>query len=100
MQLKFLEFCHVCLTGHLLPCLSHTPSFVMFVSQAISIVGDEVFSFAMSLTPNATEGAGYADTAKTDGRVKLNVGCIQVVYLHKFFMSLLVSFTQLEESGS
>ncbi|XP_039984071.1 vacuolar protein sorting-associated protein 13C [Xiphias gladius] len=57
--------------------------------KAISIVGDEVFSFTMSLTPNATEGAGYADTSKTDGRVKLNVGCIQVVYLHKFVMSLL-----------
>ncbi|XP_042337351.1 vacuolar protein sorting-associated protein 13C-like, partial [Plectropomus leopardus] len=56
---------------------------------AISIVGDEVFSFTMSLTPNATEGASYADTSKTDGRVKLNVGCIQVVYLHKFIMSLL-----------
>ncbi|XP_073320353.1 intermembrane lipid transfer protein VPS13C isoform X2 [Pagrus major] len=57
--------------------------------KAISIVGDEVFSFTMSLTPNATEGAGYADTSKTDGRVKLSVGCIQVVYLHKFIMSLL-----------
>ncbi|XP_070763918.1 intermembrane lipid transfer protein VPS13C isoform X2 [Enoplosus armatus] len=60
--------------------------------KAISIVGDEVFSFTMSLTPNATEGGGYTDTSKTDGRVKLNVGCIQVVYLHKFIMSLL-SFT-------
>ncbi|XP_030269125.1 vacuolar protein sorting-associated protein 13C [Sparus aurata] len=59
------------------------------VSLAISIVGDEVFSFTMSLTPNATEGAGYTDTSKTDGRVKLSVGCIQVVYLHKFIMSLL-----------
>ncbi|XP_056135016.1 intermembrane lipid transfer protein VPS13C [Lampris incognitus] len=57
--------------------------------KAISIVGDEVFSFTMSLTPKATEGAGYADTSKVDGKVKLNVGCIQVVYLHKFFMSLL-----------
>ncbi|XP_041649214.1 vacuolar protein sorting-associated protein 13C isoform X2 [Cheilinus undulatus] len=57
--------------------------------KAISIVGDEVFSFTMSLTPNATEGAGYADASKTDGRLKLNVGCIQVVYLHKFIMSLL-----------
>ncbi|XP_074513317.1 intermembrane lipid transfer protein VPS13C isoform X9 [Sebastes fasciatus] len=57
--------------------------------KAISIVGDEVFSFTMSLTPKATEGAGYADTSRTDGRVKLNVGCIQVVYLHKFIMSLL-----------
>ncbi|KAG7239598.1 hypothetical protein INR49_028750 [Caranx melampygus] len=57
--------------------------------KAISIVGDEVFSFAMSLTPNATEGAGYADTSKTDGKIKLNMGCIQVVYLHKFVTSLL-----------
>ncbi|KAL0188331.1 hypothetical protein M9458_015430, partial [Cirrhinus mrigala] len=50
---------------------------------------DEVFSFSMSLTPKATEGAGYTDTSKVDGKVKLNVGCIQVVYLHKFVMSLL-----------
>uniref|UniRef100_A0A673YEK7 Vacuolar protein sorting 13 homolog C n=1 Tax=Salmo trutta TaxID=8032 RepID=A0A673YEK7_SALTR len=57
--------------------------------KAISIVGDEVFSFSMSLTPKATEGAGYADTSKTDGNVQLNVGCVQVVYLHKFVMSLL-----------
>uniref|UniRef100_A0A3Q2G954 Vacuolar protein sorting 13 homolog C n=1 Tax=Cyprinodon variegatus TaxID=28743 RepID=A0A3Q2G954_CYPVA len=57
--------------------------------EAISIVGDEVFSFSMSLTPNATEGPGYTDTSRTDGRVKLSVGCIRVVYLHKFFMSLL-----------
>ncbi|KAM9860925.1 intermembrane lipid transfer protein VPS13C [Aulostomus maculatus] len=57
--------------------------------KAISIMGDEVFSFSMSLTPNATEGAGYADVSKTDGRVKLNVGCIQVLYLHKFVTSLL-----------
>ncbi|KAL6113696.1 vps13c [Pungitius sinensis] len=57
--------------------------------KAISIVGDEVFSFTMSLTPNATEGPGYADTSKTDGTVRLNVGCIQVVYLHKFITSLL-----------
>uniref|UniRef100_A0A8C5FI68 Vacuolar protein sorting 13 homolog C n=1 Tax=Gadus morhua TaxID=8049 RepID=A0A8C5FI68_GADMO len=65
-----------------LPC-------VVCALQAISIVGDEVFSFAMSLTPSATEGPGYTDTSKVDGRVKLNVGCIQVVYLHKFVMSLL-----------
>ncbi|XP_035991633.1 vacuolar protein sorting-associated protein 13C isoform X3 [Fundulus heteroclitus] len=57
--------------------------------DAISIVGDEVFSFSMSLTPNATEGAGYEDTSRSDGRVKLTVGCIKVVYLHKFIMSLL-----------
>lgn len=57
----------------------------------MSIVGNEVFNFTMSLMPNATEGAAYADTSKTDGRLKLNVSCIQVVYLHNFVMSLLVS---------
>ncbi|XP_028257848.1 vacuolar protein sorting-associated protein 13C isoform X2 [Parambassis ranga] len=66
--------------------------------KAISIVGNEVFNFTMSLTPNATEGAGYTDTSKTDGRVKLRVGCIQVVYLHKFIMSLL-NFTNNFQSG-
>ncbi|KAF6715265.1 Vacuolar protein sorting-associated protein 13C [Oryzias melastigma] len=59
------------------------------VFQAVSIVGEEVFSFNLSLTPNATDGAAYIDTSKTDGEVMLNLGCIQVVYLHKFFMSLL-----------
>lgn len=53
-------------------------------------MGDEVFNFNMSLTPNATDGDGYTDTSKVDSKIKLNVGCIQVVYLHKFFMSLLV----------
>lgn len=52
---------------------------------------DEVFSFNMSLTPKATEGEGYTDTSKVDGKVRLNVGCIQVVYLQKFVMILLVS---------
>ncbi|KAM8876931.1 intermembrane lipid transfer protein VPS13C isoform 3-T3 [Synchiropus picturatus] len=57
--------------------------------NAVSIIGDEVFSFQMSLTPNETEGFGYTDTSRTDGAVTLNVGCIKVVYLHRFFMSLL-----------
>lgn len=73
------------------PLISPDVSVVLPVLQAVSIVGDEVFSFSMSLTPNATEGAGYADTSKTDGQVKLRVGCIRVVYLHRFIMSLLVS---------
>ncbi|XP_076880007.1 intermembrane lipid transfer protein VPS13C isoform X2 [Brachyhypopomus gauderio] len=57
--------------------------------KVISIVGDEVFSFSMSLTPKATEGAGYTDTSQVDGSVRLSVGCIRVVYLHRFAMSLL-----------
>ncbi|RXM97983.1 Vacuolar protein sorting-associated protein 13C, partial [Acipenser ruthenus] len=57
--------------------------------QAVSIVGDEVFSFNMALYPNATEGDAYTDTSNVDGKVTLRVGCIQIVYLHKFLMSLL-----------
>lgn len=58
--------------------------------QAVSIVGEEVFSFKMTLYPGATEGDGYSDTSKVDGKVILRLGCIQIVYLHKFLMSLLV----------
>ncbi|XP_062998550.1 intermembrane lipid transfer protein VPS13C isoform X2 [Elgaria multicarinata webbii] len=57
--------------------------------KTVSIVGDEVFRFAMSLYPDATEGEAYMDMSKVDGKMSLKVGCIQIVYLHKFFMSLL-----------
>lgn len=45
----------------------------------------------MTLYPDATEGKAYADMSKVDGKLSLKVGCIQIVYVHKFFMSLLVS---------
>ncbi|XP_057578649.1 intermembrane lipid transfer protein VPS13C isoform X2 [Hippopotamus amphibius kiboko] len=57
--------------------------------KAVSILGDEVFRFQMTLYPDATEGKAYADMSKVDGKLSLKVGCIQVVYVHKFFMSLL-----------
>uniref|UniRef100_A0A8C8RP73 Vacuolar protein sorting-associated protein 13C n=1 Tax=Pelusios castaneus TaxID=367368 RepID=A0A8C8RP73_9SAUR len=57
--------------------------------KAVSIVGDEVFSFNLKLYPDATEGEAYSDMSKVDGIVSLKVGCIQIVYLHKFLMSLL-----------
>ncbi|KAF7642770.1 hypothetical protein LDENG_00251010, partial [Lucifuga dentata] len=58
--------------------------------KAVSIVGEEVFSFRLLLFPGATEGEGYGDTSRVDGKVTLRLGCIQIVYLHKFLMSLLV----------
>ncbi|XP_064870228.1 intermembrane lipid transfer protein VPS13C-like, partial [Oncorhynchus nerka] len=61
--------------------------------KAVSMVAEEVFSFQMSLYPNATEGEGYSDTSKVDGKVTMRLGCIQIVYLHKFLMSLLVRRT-------
>ncbi|XP_064373577.1 intermembrane lipid transfer protein VPS13C isoform X2 [Dromaius novaehollandiae] len=57
--------------------------------KAVSIMGDEVFRFQMSLYPDATAGEAYADMSKVDGKMSLKVGCIQIVYLHRFFMSLL-----------
>lgn len=45
----------------------------------------------MTLYPDATEGKAYANMSKVDGKLSLKVGCIQIVYVHKFFMSLLVS---------
>uniref|UniRef100_A0A8C0XNN3 Vacuolar protein sorting 13 homolog C n=2 Tax=Castor canadensis TaxID=51338 RepID=A0A8C0XNN3_CASCN len=57
--------------------------------KVVSILGDEVFRFQMTLYPDATEGESYADISKVDGKLSLKVGCIQTVYVHKFFMSLL-----------
>ncbi|KAM7158322.1 intermembrane lipid transfer protein VPS13C isoform 2-T2 [Molossus nigricans] len=57
--------------------------------KAVSILGDEVFRFQMTLYPDATGGKAYADMSKVDGKLSLKVGCIQIVYVHKFFMSLL-----------
>ncbi|KAK3562082.1 hypothetical protein QTP86_027175 [Hemibagrus guttatus] len=57
--------------------------------KVVSIVGEEVFSFKLSLYPGATEGVGYSDTSKVDGKVTLRLGCIQIIYLHKFLVSLL-----------
>uniref|UniRef100_A0A8D0MW75 Vacuolar protein sorting 13 homolog C n=1 Tax=Sus scrofa TaxID=9823 RepID=A0A8D0MW75_PIG len=57
--------------------------------KAVSIMGNEVFHFNLDLYPDATEGDSYTDMSKVDGVVSLNVGCIQIVYLHKFLMSLL-----------
>ncbi|KAG8507019.1 Vacuolar protein sorting-associated protein 13C, partial [Galemys pyrenaicus] len=57
--------------------------------KAVSILGDEVFRFQMTLYPDATEGKAYTDMSKVDGELSFKVGCIQIVYVHKFFMSLL-----------
>lgn len=83
----------------------HCPSFsvngvhrtnlsLVFILQAVSIVGEEVFNFKLSLFPGSTEGEGYGDMSKVDGKVTMRLGCIRIVYLHKFLVSLLVrSFT-------
>lgn len=45
----------------------------------------------MTIYPDATEGAAYTDMSAVDSKILLRVGCIHIVYLHKFLMSLLVS---------
>ncbi|XP_078286094.1 intermembrane lipid transfer protein VPS13C isoform X3 [Rhinoraja longicauda] len=60
--------------------------------KVVSIIGDEVFSFKMALCSNATEGEAYLDMLNVDGEVALQLGCIQMVYLHKFFKSLMNFF--------
>ncbi|XP_053320973.1 intermembrane lipid transfer protein VPS13C isoform X2 [Spea bombifrons] len=57
--------------------------------KAVFIMGEEVFNFHMSLYSNATDGAAYTDMSTVDGKMSLKVGCIHIVYLHKFLMSLL-----------
>lgn len=90
MSLCLLAFLH----------LSHVKFWIRFLTgiradvvllQAVSIVGEEVFNFKLSLFMGATEGEGYRDMSKVDGKVTMRLGCIQIVYLHKFLMSLLVS---------
>lgn len=71
-------------------CFSGQSTFTFLVFQAVSIVGNEVFRFNLDLYPDATEGDSYTDMSTVDGVVALHVGCIQIVYLHKFLMSLLV----------
>ncbi|XP_069836922.1 intermembrane lipid transfer protein VPS13C isoform X1 [Dendropsophus ebraccatus] len=57
--------------------------------KAVYILGEEVFSLQMTLYPDATEGAAYTNMSAVDSRILLRVGCIHIVYLHKFLMSLL-----------
>uniref|UniRef100_A0A8C5P9K6 Vacuolar protein sorting 13 homolog C n=1 Tax=Leptobrachium leishanense TaxID=445787 RepID=A0A8C5P9K6_9ANUR len=57
--------------------------------KAVFMMGEEVFSFHMDLYSNATEGAAYTDMSAVDGKLSLKVGCMHIVYLHKFLMSLL-----------
>ncbi|KAG8440222.1 hypothetical protein GDO86_006127 [Hymenochirus boettgeri] len=57
--------------------------------KAVFIKGDEVFSFTMSLYQGNTDGIAYSDMSAVDGKIALKVGCIHIVYLHKFLISLL-----------
>ncbi|KAG2470896.1 VP13C protein, partial [Polypterus senegalus] len=52
----------------------------------VSIVGDEVFSFKMVLYPFSAEEDDYIDAENGNGSLTLRVGCIQIVYLHKFLV--------------
>nr|DBA31558.1 TPA: hypothetical protein GDO54_007385 [Pyxicephalus adspersus] len=60
--------------------------------KAVYILGEEVFCLQMTLFPDATKDAAYTNMSAVDGKILLRVGCIHIVYLHKFLMSLLNFF--------
>lgn len=62
-----------------------------FLPQPLYITGNEVFNFKMISYVNATDGIAYTNMDVVDNRVYLTVGCIQVVFVNKFFSSILVS---------
>ncbi|XP_063044698.1 intermembrane lipid transfer protein VPS13C isoform X2 [Engraulis encrasicolus] len=68
--------------------------------KVVSIVGEEVFSLNMKLYNNATEKEGYLDTSKVDGSIVLTLGCIEIVYLHTFFLSLLTFMDNFQAAKS
>ncbi|XP_076846491.1 intermembrane lipid transfer protein VPS13A isoform X2 [Brachyhypopomus gauderio] len=66
--------------------------------KAVSIAGKEVFDFRMVNYVNATEGDAYTDMRVVDTRVKLTVGCIQVIFLNKFISSVLAFINNFQEA--
>ncbi|XP_031458242.1 vacuolar protein sorting-associated protein 13A [Phasianus colchicus] len=58
-------------------------------NKALYITGKEVFNFKMTSYVNATDGIAYTNMDVVDNRVYLTVGCIQVVFVNKFFSSIL-----------
>uniref|UniRef100_A0A803XXI1 Vacuolar protein sorting 13 homolog A n=1 Tax=Meleagris gallopavo TaxID=9103 RepID=A0A803XXI1_MELGA len=58
-------------------------------NKALYITGKEVFNFKIISYVNATDGIAYTNMDVVDNRVYLTVGCIQVVFVNKFFSSIL-----------
>uniref|UniRef100_A0A8C8SXH0 Vacuolar protein sorting 13 homolog A n=1 Tax=Pelusios castaneus TaxID=367368 RepID=A0A8C8SXH0_9SAUR len=57
--------------------------------KALYITGKEVFRFKMVSYVDATDGAACTDMSIVDSQVSLTVGCIQVVFVNKFFSTIL-----------
>ncbi|XP_077329347.1 intermembrane lipid transfer protein VPS13C isoform X3 [Lithobates pipiens] len=57
--------------------------------KAVCIMEEEVFNFNLTLYPEATQGEAYKDVSKVDGKASLRVGCMKIVFLNKFLVSLL-----------
>uniref|UniRef100_A0A8C2TC19 Vacuolar protein sorting 13 homolog A n=1 Tax=Coturnix japonica TaxID=93934 RepID=A0A8C2TC19_COTJA len=62
---------------------------IFFLPQPLYITGKEVFNFKMISYVNATDGIAYTNMDVVDNCVYLTVGCIQVVFVNKFFSSIL-----------
>ncbi|XP_053148105.1 intermembrane lipid transfer protein VPS13A isoform X2 [Hemicordylus capensis] len=57
--------------------------------KALYITGKEVFSFKMVTYLSATDGNAYTNMNAVDSQVYLTVGCIQIVFVNKFFSAVL-----------
>ncbi|XP_041957413.1 vacuolar protein sorting-associated protein 13A isoform X2 [Alosa sapidissima] len=57
--------------------------------KAVSIADKEVFAFRMVNYTDATQGDAYKDMSCVDTDISLTVGCIQLIFLYKFFSSIL-----------
>ncbi|XP_053725885.1 vacuolar protein sorting-associated protein 13A isoform X1 [Synchiropus splendidus] len=66
--------------------------------KAVSIDDKEVFAFQMVNYTDATEGDAYMDMSNVDTFIKLNVGCIQVIFLNKFLSSILAFVNNFQEA--
>ncbi|KAM9393107.1 intermembrane lipid transfer protein VPS13A isoform 2-T2 [Pholidichthys leucotaenia] len=69
-----------------------------FYKKAVSIADKEVFAFRMVNYTDATEGDAYLDMSNVDTSVQLTVGCIQVIFLNKFFSSILAFINNFQEA--
>jgi len=64
--------------------------------KILTFEGSSVFSAAIVVYNNATDGLDYCDMQCVDTRVALNTGCMKVVFLNKFVQDLLSFLNQFQ----
>ena len=58
----------------------------------LSFDGDKVFNADITLFDNATTGKNYLDMNCVDALLRLQTGCMKVIFLNRFVQDLLVCF--------